>query len=337
MTHIKKEVNKSNFNLFDSTKTHPFIFENKEDLLIFDIETTGLSHQYAKVVLIGYMFIKNGQIFIEQLFAETLEEEIDILNKFYDVTQSFSYLVSYNGNSFDIPFLNSRYAYNQLDKRFDKSMNIDLLRVARKLSKKLSLCDYKLKTVEEFLGIYRKDTISGKESVDLYNQYIESPNKSLKSTILLHNFEDILYLGKVVDLLYYQSENDYSSIPQLFMHNNNAYYISTFKRSKDFLIITLFSRNNVENRIHFSPGQLSLEQKNQLIEIKIPMFTLTVEDSDHLFVDIDLISDGSMLFNELSYEDKIKCHVDDNQLNTHLSNFYLINLIYKKSRLILCL
>lgn len=327
MTHIKEEVIDSRLNLFDKDKMHPFILENKEEFLIFDIETTGLSHQFANVILIGYMYVQNGRIIIEQLFAETPEEEIDILLKFYEITQSFRYLISYNGNSFDIPFLNSRYHYNQLNISLDKSMNIDLLRVARKLSKELSLEDYKLKTVEKFLGIYREDAISGKESVELYNNYVLSPSSQLRNTILLHNYEDILYLGKVIDLLHYQSAHDLANIPQHFIYQEKNYYIGPNKVTKDFLKLTLYARDLDVKRVHFSPGQLSFEQNGHIIDLKIPLFTLKLQSGNHQFVDIDLITDGKLRFNKMEYEHKMKCHLDPNRMN------YLISFIFHQLKL----
>lgn len=327
MTHIKEEVIDSALNLFDKDKMHPFISNNKEDLLIFDIETTGLSHQYTNVILIGYMYIKNERLYIDQLFAETPDEELEILLKFYEITKSFRYFVSYNGNSFDIPYLNSRFKFNGLNIGLDKSMNIDLLRVARKLSKELSLVDYKLKTVEKFLGIYREDGISGKESVDLYNRYVMFPSPTLKKTILLHNYEDILYLGKVIDLLHYQSGNDLSNIPQYFCYKNDSYYIGSHKIRKDFITLTLYSRNKSEKRLHFSPGQLTFEQSGHSIELKIPLFTLKLANGEHQFIDIDLITDGDLKFNSMAYESKMKCHITPYTLN------HLVTFIFKQLNL----
>ena len=278
MTKITKDITNHPLNLFNACHLHPFIATHLEDILIFDIETTGLHHKHCKVILIGYLFFRNGQLFAEQIFAETPEEEVELLNHFMTISHQFSYHLSYNGNSFDIPFLNNRYQEHRINFTLDKSTNIDLLRVARKLSKTLDLENYKLKTVERFLGIYREDLISGKESVELYNHYLYSPSNSLRDTILLHNFEDIVYLGKVVDLLGYQDSNDYSNIPIKFEFSGNRYYVKDYKIVKDFMKVSIFSKDLVQKRVHFSPGQLTLEQTDHIITVKVPIFSINVED-----------------------------------------------------------
>lgn len=307
MTHIMKEISNNHLQLFNPNKIHPFISENLNDLLIFDIETTGLHHKKAQVILIGYLYLKNGQVYIEQLFAETPAEEEELLIAFKETIETYTYLLSYNGNSFDIPFLRSRYAYHHIDCPLDKSMNIDLLRVARQLSKELNLDNYKLKTVEEFLGIYRKDTISGKDSIDLYLSYVKKPTDLLRKSILLHNFEDILYLGKVVDLLYYQHHEDWTNIPIYFTHNTYQYYIRHYKVSKDFLSLFLFARNNKDNQIHYGPGQVNYMQSGHEVEIKAPIFKLIVDNEELTFLDIDMMTEGNILFNTMTYDEKIDC------------------------------
>ncbi len=327
MTHIVKEVFERLEDLCNVEHFHPFISENIGDILIFDIETTGLHHKNCAVILIGYLYVKNNQVYIEQLFAETPDEEYEILQAFNDIASKYTYLLSYNGNSFDIPFLNSRFKYNQLEHTLSKSMNIDLLRVARLLASTLNLENYKLKTVERFLGIYREDTISGKDSVDLYNQYVRYPTPALKEKILLHNYEDILYLGKVIDLLGYQSKEDYSNLPLKFNYNDNRLYILKQKINKDFLSVELFSRDVCKNALHFLPGQLTLEQVGHSISLKIPIFSLRIDAETLRFIDVDLITEKNTQFNALSVEEKMNYYIESNTLHFSIrALFHLLNL-----------
>jgi len=324
MTHIVKVVYERLEDLCNVENFHPFIAENIGDILIFDIETTGLHHKNCEVILIGYLYVKNNKVYIEQLFAETPDEEYEILQAFNDIASKYTYLLSYNGNSFDIPFLNSRFKYNQLAHTLSKSMNIDLLRVARLLASTLNLENYKLKTVERFLGIYREDTISGKDSVDLYNQYVYRPTPALKEKILLHNYEDILYLGKVIDLLSYQSHDDYSNLPLYFKYNDNRLYILKQKISKDFLSVELFSRDVCKNAVHFLPGQLSLEQVGHSISLKIPIFALMIDTETLRFIDVDLITEKKIQFNTLSVEEKMNYYIETNTLQFSINALFLL-------------
>ncbi len=314
MKYISKELPINNISQYHYNKLNPFIKGNLQNLLIFDIETTGLNHKYNKVILIGYLFIKNNKIIIEQLFCENLSEEYDILMKFKKISQNFDYHISYNGNTFDIPFLNARYLQNNIQYSLHKAFNLDLLRVAKNLSKKLNLENYKLKTVEEFLGIYREDVISGKESVDLYKKYLATHNLELEKTILLHNYEDILYLEKVVNLLHYQEDNDLKEIPICIKYKQNRYYLIDYKISNDFVKINVLSRDFKKRSNLFCNGEISLEQTENLIKLKAPIFKLNIGGVLTHFLDIDLISNKKVQFNNLSFTDKMKLHIEKSNI-----------------------
>ena len=164
---------------------------------VFDIETTGLSPKYCKVILIGIMYNLNNKTIIKQFFAENEDDENKLLLEFINEIKNFENHITFNGLTFDIPFLNSRFDKHNIDYTLSKDKDIDILKLIKPFKEKLSLPDCKLKTLERYLGIYREDTISGKESVDLYNEYLSSKCNNLKDKILLHNYEDIYYLGKI--------------------------------------------------------------------------------------------------------------------------------------------
>ena len=164
---------------------------------VFDIETTGLSPKFCKVILIGILFNYNNQTIIKQFFAKNEDSEYELLNSFIDEIKSFEKHITFNGTTFDIPFLNARFIKHNIDYKIESSDDIGILKFIKPFKKKLSLPDCKLKTVEKYLGIYREDTISGKESVELYKEFASNQNNDLKEVILLHNYEDIYYLGKM--------------------------------------------------------------------------------------------------------------------------------------------
>lgn len=176
-------------------------FYTNHNFIVFDIETTGLNAKYEKVILIGLMYIENGQPVIEQYFCHHRKNEPLLLSQFADKIRQYDLLISYNGNSFDIPFLNQRFLQNGIPYQIDKYKSLDLLRFARKYKQALNLTDCTLKSVEKSLGIHRNDTISGKESVELYAAYEKTPSSLLKNKILLHNYEDIYYLGHCLQIL----------------------------------------------------------------------------------------------------------------------------------------
>ena len=171
---------------------------------VFDIETTGLNSNYCKVILIGILFNQDNKTVIKQYFANTEDDEKELLLSFINDIKNYKNHITFNGLTFDIPFLNTRLKKHNIDFSLSKNDDIDILKLIRPFKEKLSLSDCKLKTIEKYLGIYREDTISGKESIDLYKEYSVSQDIDLKEKILLHNYEDIYYLGiifKIKDIL----------------------------------------------------------------------------------------------------------------------------------------
>ena len=55
----------------------------REDLLFFDIETTGFSGDASRVYLIGAVFWENGGWQLIQWFADTPASEPELLNAFF--------------------------------------------------------------------------------------------------------------------------------------------------------------------------------------------------------------------------------------------------------------
>lgn len=176
-------------------------FYENHNFIVFDIETTGLNAKYERVILIGFMYIEDEQPVIEQYFCHHRKSEPLLLKKFSETIRQYDLLITYNGNSFDIPFLNQRFHQSGIPYQIDKHKNLDLLRFARKYQQHLNLSDCTLKSLEKSLGIHRRDTISGKESVELYAAYEKKPSLALKKKILLHNYEDIYYLAHCLQII----------------------------------------------------------------------------------------------------------------------------------------
>ncbi len=84
----------------------PPFFPEKEKTIFFDIETTGLSSRNAGVYLIGYAVYENEKWQLRQLFAERMSDELKILKAACDLLSSYDAVVTFNGDNFDIPFIN---------------------------------------------------------------------------------------------------------------------------------------------------------------------------------------------------------------------------------------
>ena len=188
----------SDINLEISLVPEEFDAENS---VFFDIETSGLSPKSSPVFLIGLMFFNKQEAVFRQYFSNSLEEEIDILSAFVADIKCFKTIYHFNGLSFDIPFINERLSHHKVSFRLDKSDSFDIYQIVRKHKELLKLESCKLKSVEEYLGIFRKDDLSGKEVADSYRKYVNTKSQFLRDKMLLHNEEDILNLYKILPIV----------------------------------------------------------------------------------------------------------------------------------------
>lgn len=186
-------------------------FFNADKISIFDIETTGLYPKHDKIILIGFVHIMPGHDDGElvQFFAETSDEEENILFEALRDISDTDILITFNGRSFDVPFLTTRCQKYSIQSQ--NIFNLDLYQLVRNYSTlKNVIGSLSQKSMEEFMQInhLRADEISGGESINLYNEYTEQESLSYKSEsllnkILLHNKDDVMQLTRLISLLKY--------------------------------------------------------------------------------------------------------------------------------------
>ncbi len=172
--------------------------------VVLDIETTGLSPRASKVVLVGLAFPEGDEIRAVQLFAHSRGEEEELLLALNELLDGKRTVVTYNGASFDLPYLEYRYKAHRIEPSWLPSPGLDLYRAARYHSPlKDVLPSLRQKSVEAYLGLAeeRTDEISGAESVVLYEEYETFANPEDRARILLHNRDDIVQLTRVMRLL----------------------------------------------------------------------------------------------------------------------------------------
>ncbi|EOD00708.1 ribonuclease H-like domain-containing protein [Caldisalinibacter kiritimatiensis] len=222
------------------------ILDNK-NFCILDIETTGLNKKNNPIILIGLLYEENSQINIMQFFADHIKEEKKLLESFKKVASKFNYFITYNGDTFDIPFINFRLNHNSIDYNINSETTLDILKVVRKHKDLLELPNCKLKTVEKTLGINREDKISGKESIKLYYSYIKQKDLNIKKVILKHNYDDIYYLSKLLSI--YDVINNLATIninTNLKGHNINIKFdLNSLNINGD--ILTILGKSSILN------------------------------------------------------------------------------------------
>ena len=175
----------------------------KEDVLFLDIETTGFTARSSYLYLIGCVYYKNNSFRLVQWFAEQYEEEERVLGAFFDFAKDFRVLIHYNGNHFDIPYLEQKATQYNIPSPLSKMEGIDLYRRVAPLKGFLKLPNLKQKTIEAYLGIEREDTFSGGELIGVYHDYVKQSSEFARDTLLLHNEDDIQGMVQILPILAY--------------------------------------------------------------------------------------------------------------------------------------
>jgi hypothetical protein len=169
---------------------------------VLDIESTGLDPARCKVILTGLLTRTDDGVRVTQFLAENHYEEDRVLNatmEFLD-EENIDCLITFNGQAFDIPFLNSRLE-RTFDSRHISLYDFDLYRFLSKCTDLRSrTASMSQMSLERYFGIFsdRRDTITGRESVAMFDEYSLSGNSTLEKIILTHNREDVLHLHRLM-------------------------------------------------------------------------------------------------------------------------------------------
>jgi len=185
-----------------------------EELLFLDIETLGLYD--SPIIMVGLGYFKNNNFEIHILFARDLEEEIAMCEHLKtEILPNYSCFITYNGKSFDIPYIANRFMYFFDDnpmisegevpyERFNsKFHHIDLYHNCRRKYKG-SYEKYTLTDMEEKLLNMKRENELPSSLVGLcYKKYLEAPLRyvGLVKEVIEHNYWDIYSMPLILQKL----------------------------------------------------------------------------------------------------------------------------------------
>lgn len=261
-----------------------------EDTLLYDIETTGLNPKSSQLYLLGILLFHKENIELIQYFAESVLDEEEILEQFFQLCQTKKVLISFNGEGFDNRFIETMAkSYGKLPLHLNLKQ-LDLFKLIRKRKKFYGLESCSLKSCERFLGIYREDRCSGGELISVYQDYLQNKNSEKKNLLLLHNREDIQNLPALFSFLAYENifqgnvhfqRAELLARDEIIKKNCSNQSESTLEIEHLELEERQNSRTSEKLCLKFSlplsiPVPLTLTPKNFLLEIKETSLCLTV-------------------------------------------------------------
>ena len=157
--------------------------EFRESTVYLDIETTGLDRYFNDITTIA---LYDGQSIKTYVRGQNLEDFIEDIQK-------YKVIVSYNGKSFDIPFIEHHFNI-QLD-----HAHIDLRYILHSLGFRGGL-----KGCEKQLGMDRGDLsdIDGFFAVLLWDEYQKTGDPKALETLLSYNIQDTINLENLMVTAY---------------------------------------------------------------------------------------------------------------------------------------
>ncbi len=190
-------------------KSHPLLhylagFCQDQDFAIIDIETLGLSER--PIILLGIAKPYRSQVWTSQFLLRDVGDEPGAIWALISQLEPNHSLISYNGRSFDIPYIKQRLAYYGLDAPLDNT-HFDILHFTRRALRD-QLSDCKLETVEKYIGIKRDINIPGALVPHFYDTYLRTKNPGPLVAIVEHNKQDLLTLGTLFSKLYEEWNHD---------------------------------------------------------------------------------------------------------------------------------
>ena len=186
-------------------------------LLFLDLETTGLmggAGTYA--FLVGCGWFEGGTFRVRQFLMSSVTGERGLLRALADLGRATGTVVSYNGKSFDLPLIDTRFLFHRLPSPFEGMPHVDMLHPARRLWRPLgddrrdeervghgvgygvteSAC--RLVTLERTLcGFAREGDVPGFEIPERYFTFVRTGDARLLEGVLEHNRLDLLSLAFV--------------------------------------------------------------------------------------------------------------------------------------------
>ena len=167
----------------------------REGLLFIDTETTGLAGGTGTVAFVlGFARIEDDTVHVRQYFLTSFTAEPAMLTQALAWMRGASHLVSFNGKSFDIPLLATRYRLARIEATLSGLPHIDLLHRTRAAFRK-HWPDCRLQTAEQYLlKLYRHDDMPGYLIPQIWADLLRQGETRGLRGIIEHNGTDVLSL-----------------------------------------------------------------------------------------------------------------------------------------------
>jgi len=167
-------------------------------LLFLDLETTGLAGgagTYAFLVGCGWFDSASACFRLRQFFLSDFAAERALLESVAELADGTACVVTYNGKTFDLPLIETRFVLQRMSTPFAELPHVDMLHPARRMWREDD-GECRLTSLERTLcGHEREGDVPGFEIPSRYFRYVRSGDARPLEAVLEHNRLDIVSLA----------------------------------------------------------------------------------------------------------------------------------------------
>lgn len=235
--------------------------------IFFDIETTGLSWRRSHLYLLGAVFFENGRWIHRQWFCQKPGEEKEVLEQFSELLNSRRWLIHFNGNTFDVPYLMHKYTFYRIEQSWEHLSHVDIYQRLLPCKKLLGLQHMRQKDLEILAGIHREDPFTGSELISCYQEYLQTDDQRLYKMLILHNQEDVEGMISILPLL---------SIPRLFQGKLQNIPVNGTEQ-QDMITLRLSFPKPFPVKIQLETPWYQMDADQETCTLYIPIFEGTLK------------------------------------------------------------
>ena len=171
-----------------------------QDVLFLDTETTGLAGGTGTYVfLIGLAHFDDGELVLRQHLLRDIGAEREFVEHLKKELEPFRACASYNGKTFDLPLLRTRFVMASRSELTVDESHLDLLHPARRLWKDRFGSTTLRQLEESVLDDGRITDIPGSLIPDAYFHYLRTGDDAIIAPVLEHNARDVISLVRIAD------------------------------------------------------------------------------------------------------------------------------------------
>jgi hypothetical protein len=178
-------------------------------LLFLDLETTGLfGGAGTQAFLVGCAAIDGDSIRVRQFLLPGFEHERAVLAEMQLWAAHHGALCTYNGRSFDVPLIETRFMFHRVPCPLDGVPHLDMLHAARRLWRQRPLTtgtpdpddsSCSLAVLEKHIaGLHRVGDVPGYEIPSRFFRFVRDGDARPLEAVLEHNRLDLISLAAVL-------------------------------------------------------------------------------------------------------------------------------------------